>query len=188
MSILGPFDTPLALEVSTRRGRSPDWTIAPPGPPARVHAGDGRPAAQPCLDTVRFLTRTLLGTAGDAASAVVELEAAVDEQVVTWSPSMYTTSREELVAELLERDDAVDDITVSLTSECLTDGGAFVVWRVSGRFDRPGFLRDDVMIEPSHRRIESAGVLVCSFAGTQVDRIECYYDALTLLEQVLPPG
>jgi hypothetical protein len=188
MSILGPFDTPLALEVRTRCGPTPDWTIAPPAPPARVHDDDERALSRPDLDTARFLTRTLLGTASDAAAVVAELEAAVDEHVVTWSPSMYTTSRRELVAELLERDDAVDDIVVSLTKECLTETGAFVMWRVSGRFDRPGFLRDDVLIEPSHRRIESAGVVVLSFAGPRIERIECYYDALTLLEQVLPPG
>lgn len=99
---------------------------------------------------------------------------------------MYTTSRTELINALLERDDAVDNLEVSILSSCAAGRNVYVQWRVRGRFEHAAFLDDDVMIEPSHGVIESAGVVVHSFAGTVVERIECYYDALTLLEQILP--
>lgn len=99
---------------------------------------------------------------------------------------MYTTSRTELITALLERDDAVDAIDIMIVDECMGSERAFVQWRAVGRFDNVAFLDDDVLIEPSHRSVESAGVFVFTFVGSLVSRIECYHDALSLLEQMLP--
>lgn len=185
MSLLGPFDRPVALHLrETRRRFAPGWTVAPPAPPHST--GSRRPSTdRPSSDRAQFLTEALLGPTSSFRSAVADVEASVDERVVTWSPSMYTTSRTALINTLLERDDAVDTLDVSTVSNCAAGRHVFVQWRAVGIFDRAAFLDDDVMIEPSHDTIESAGVIIYSFAGTLVDRIECYYDALTLLEQVL---
>jgi hypothetical protein len=136
----------------------------------------------------RFLTHTVLGPASGVAPVVAELEASVDERVVAWSPSMYTTSRTELVVELLDRDDALADIEVTIVGEAATDTKIYVEWRLAGRFDNVGFIDSDVLVEPSHLPIEAAGVLIFSFAGSRVSRIECFYDGFALLEQFLVEG
>lgn len=186
MSLLGPFDRPLALRIrATRRQYAPLWTVAPPAPvPSDLLSFTDRPNP----DRAQFLTRVLLGPTASVFAAVPEIESAVDERVVAWSPSMYTTSRTELVHALLDGDDSVDCLDVSILSICAAGRNVYVQWRVRGRFDNAAFLDDDFLIEPSHGIIQSAGVVIYSFAGTVVDRIECYYDALTLLEQILPPS
>ena len=187
MSLLAPFDRPLTLRLrESRRRYSLGWTAKPPAPPVPPPpALDHRSSTdRPSLERAQFLTEMLLGPTSALRSVVAEVEAAVDERVVTWSPSVYATSRIQLINALLECDDAVDTFEVSTISSCMAGRNVFVQWRAVGCFDNAAFLDDDLMIEPSHETVESAGVMICSFTGTLVDRIECYYDALTLLEQV----
>jgi ketosteroid isomerase-like protein len=112
---------------------------------------------------------------------------AVDEAVEVWSPSLYTTSRVQLVEALAARDDAVVDLRVDVERVTHLGRRVLVEWRVVGRFDNAGFLNDDVLVEPTHRSVESAGVMILTFRDELVVRIDCFFDALALLEQVLDP-
>jgi hypothetical protein len=190
MPMLGPFDRSHAVrwqqtlhQVAPRGAASP---AAPPPPTVDVDTPDLR--RRPDMARAHFLTHTLLGPASGVASVVAELEAAVDERVVAWSPSMYTTSRKELVVELLDRDDALADIEVVIIGEAMTDAKIYVEWRLTARFENVGFIDSDILVEPSHLPIEAAGVLVFSFVGSRVSRIECYYDGFAVLEQLLVAG
>ena len=44
----------------------------------------------------------------------------------------------------------------------------YIEWRVAGRFVHPGFLNDDLLVEPSQSQIETAGVLVYAFGPERV--------------------
>ncbi len=183
--MLGPFNRRSGLVVSGARHRPHAWAFEPP--PAEPDTTEPRAAPRPNIERARFLTHTLLGTSQSVRAVAAELGSAVDERVVAWSPSMYASSRTELVAELLGRDDALTELAVTIVDECVAADRLFVEWRVSGRFTNAAFLDDDVLIEPSYGEVETAGVLVYSFVGERAARILCYHDTAGLLEQVLRP-
>ncbi len=197
MTLLGPFDRPLAIRVAVpveRFGRPP--VVVPARPPVIVPARPPDvtpPDEQTAEDLARIeiacrLTRALLTDVAQSLDELLRLEAAVDELVVVWSPTLYTTNRAELLAALAGRDDAVVDIDVQVEAADHVGGRVLVEWRIVGRFGNAGFINDDVLVEPTHERVESAGVMIHTFEDRRVVRIDCFFDALALLEQVLEPG
>ena len=54
----------------------------------------------------------------------------------------------------------------------------YVEWRLTGRFTNPGFIEDDLLLEPTGRLVETAGVLVVAFEDDRVVWVHCFYDDL----------
>ena len=75
--------------------------------------------------------------------------------------------------------------TIEATNIDVADPQVYVEWRLVARFTNPGFVDDNLLIEPTGRLLETAGVLVVTFSGDQVVSAHCYYDDLALLEQLL---
>ena len=188
MALLAPFDRPLALRLlgAAARPRAGAPPVAPPA--VTVPPSEERPTARRTrAEVAQFLAYVLLSDTSRMRSLVPELEASVDENVVVWSPCVCTTSRTDLVAALLESDDAISDVGVSIIGTSTVDSTVYVEWHVEGRFNNAGFLNDDVLIEPSGAVIEESGVLVVVFHHNRATHIRCYYDGLGLLEQVVRP-
>ena len=62
---------------------------------------------------------------------------------------------------------------------------ALLLWLATGRFSRPAFFDDEHLIEPTGAVIRVAGATSVSFnAGRRADRIRCYYDRLSVIEQM----
>lgn len=188
MPLVGSFDrpsplrrgsTPGSARASSRHSCPPDSGTANTADAKRV-AGD--------LALTRFLTETLLGDVEHARAVVDELVAGLDAAVVTWSPSLATTSRDELISTLLDCDDALGDIDVRIHGEADNAGVVFTEWTLTGSFQRAGFLDDDVLVEPTNVRVASAGTLVYRFNESRVSRIHCFYDGLALLEALTMPS
>ncbi len=80
-------------------------------------------------------------------------------------------------------------MAVAIMGECVSGPTSWIEWRAEGTFRNPGFLNDDVLVEPSGVRVRSCGVLVLDFSRERVRGIRCYYDGLALVGQVLtrPP-
>jgi len=189
VALLAPFDQPLALRLrgDLKRARP---APSPPIPPlsGRVHRGTDAPTSRSTLPEVaRFLTRVLLTDPPGMAQVIPDLEASVDEDVVVWSPCVSTRSRTELVTALLEGDDSISDVQVSILGTSRSGSTVYVEWGLEGHFDNAGFLNDDMLIEPSGATVEATGVCVIEFRHHRAIRIRCYYDGLSLLEQVVGP-
>jgi hypothetical protein len=74
---------------------------------------------------------------------------------------------------------------LDVTHMSATQARVFVEWRLTARFTSPAFIDNDLLIEPSGRLLETAGVEVVVFAGDHVVAVNCYYDDLALFEQVI---
>lgn len=158
--------------------------------PAVAVPDTARPARDPGrpLDDATMLARVLL-TDGHDDSSLAQLEAAVDENVDLWTPALHTTSRFELVSALGSIDDAITDVTVAVADAAQSGSSVHLAWLASGRFSRPAFLDDDHLIEPTGAVVKVAGATRMSFTvGLRAERISCYYDRLSLVEQMLTPG
>jgi len=188
VALLAPFDRPLALRLLGDVAR-PRSVPSPPVPPlgdaiARGHepsTNRGSPE-----EIAQFLAYVLLTDTSAVRAVVAELEASVDEDVVVWSPCVSTRSRTELVTTLLEGDDSLTDVSVSILDTSASGSTVYVEWRLEGHFDNAGFLNDDLLVEPSGATVEATGVLVIVFRHNRATHIRCYYDGLSLLEQVVP--
>jgi len=143
------------------------------------------PAGGSRADVARFLAHALLSDAAHLQSVVADVEASLHENVSVWSPCVSTGSRRELVAALLDGDDALTDVGVSILGISTSDSTVSVEWRVEGRFRNAGFLNDSLLVEPSGATVEATGVLVVVFEEERAISIRCYYDTLGLLEQVI---
>lgn len=184
MPLLGPFDRPLPLRSGRSGAAEPRPSTSPvPTAPATddvIPVGCERTAA-----LARFVTRTVLGDVETVDASHHELVAVFTEDVEVWSPSFHRCGRDALISALRDRDDALRRIEVRITRQMAAERIAFTEWRLQGIFDRAGFVDDDVLVEPSHRAVESSGVLVCEFDGERVRSVRCYYDELGLMEGLL---
>lgn len=191
MTLLGPFDRPVVVKLleSGVISTTPPASVIVEWPSGQSTPGrPSTPADERRPDVARFLAQALLGNSTKAVPHLARLEAVVSQSVVVWSPSMYTTSRSELVAAICDHDDAITSTGVEILGETIDGPRICLEWRVTGVFNNAGFLNDDVLVEPSHSEIEAAGMLVCTFTDEYVSRICCPYDRIALLEQVLTPS
>ena len=188
MALLAPFDRPLALRLlgDVARPRSAPTPPTPPLGDAVDRAHDPSTARGSREEIAQFLAYVLLTDTASVRAVVAELEASVEENVTVWSPCVSTRTRTELVTTLLEGDDAITHVAVSILDTSTSGSTVYVEWRLEGRFDNAGFLNDDVLVEPSGATVEATGVLVIVFRNNRASHIRCYYDGLSLLEQVVP--
>jgi hypothetical protein len=177
LSQLVPQHPVSVLTVGIAAAASPTIpTVAPPDVNPRV---PGRGVVD-----ATALMHTLLADGPDTL-ALARLEAAVDEHVDVWTPALHTTSRFQLMSSLTRIDDAITDVSVTVTESFGSDSTAALVWLASGRFSRPALLDDDHLLEPSGVVIRAAGTLTVSFtANRRADRIRCFYDRLGIVEQL----
>ena len=190
MALLAPFDRPLALRLlgEGTGARQAPTTPRIPTLTQPVEVGHDLPMPRGTrLEVAAFLVYALLTDVGAVREVVPELEASVDEGVVVWSPCVSTCSRTDLVAALLDGDDAITDVSVSILGASEEASTVYVEWLLQGRFNNVGFLNDDVLVEASGGLVEASGVIVVEFHGSRATHIRCYYDGLGLLEQVVRP-
>ncbi len=143
------------------------------------------PSADRQRSVTAFIVPALLSNGDELTEVIDRIAARVDETIRCQSPALLTKSRPELISALFAGDDAITDVSVKLSSIALAGASSFVEWEVRGRFTRPAFLDDDLMIEPTGQAVTTTGVMVLTFVGDRVGDIRCYYDALDLDDQLL---
>ena len=187
MALLAPFARPFALRLRGDDARPPA-ACSPLVPPFDTAPSPASSEAKGSRTEVAcFLAHALLTDSAHVRAVVAELESSIDADVVVWSPCLSTASRAELLVALLDGDDAITDVEVSIVGTSTSASSVLVEWRLEGRFNNAGFLNDDLLVEPSGGMVEATGVLVVVFDGDRATRIRCYYDSLGLLEQVIRP-
>lgn len=170
-------------------------TGSEPTEPSRrgPYAPPSCPSASPPLDDLQspevarlchgLLRELLLGH--DRVTGLVD-ELAPD--VVLWTPAVFASTNV-AVLDVLLRDEwdngPLSDRIVTITNTDVAPPRVIVEWRATGRFTRPHFVADDVLIEPTGQLVETAGVLVATFGAAGVVALHLYHDSLAILEQIL---
>lgn len=184
MSLLSQLALPPDGSLLTARQAAPGRADMPTAPLERAASVPGS-GERALVEHAETLTRSLLADRRDD-SALARLEADVDEFVDLWTPALHTTSRHELVAALTNIDDSITDVAVMFTEALQAGSTTVLVWLATGRFSRPAFFDDENLVEPSGAVIRVAGATSVSFtAGRRADRIRCYYDRLSIIEQMV---
>jgi SnoaL-like polyketide cyclase len=181
-------DRPLArLVVRAVTGRDPGHG-ARRGPYAPPRTSAGRPSCDLHDPGVVALCESLLHRMLVGGGHTIGLEDEMLPDVVAWSPSMYVSSREATIDVLEEHEpvaEALTEVTVVVNATDVVPPRVYLEWRLEGRFTSPCFVEDDLLIEPTGQLVETAGVLVVTFADDRVSALHCYYDGLAVLEQLV---
>jgi ketosteroid isomerase-like protein len=109
----------------------------------------------------------------------------VTGDVTGWSPNLFVTSRDDLLAALERRDDSFSGIEVQVQALDQVGDKAIAEWHVAVDHTGPLVVDDDLLIEPTGRRLHISGATVAEFDGDRICAFRSYFDDLALVEQVL---
>ena len=121
----------------------------------------------------------------EVGMAQVDPGALFTNDVVGWSP-YATVSGLTAVAELaLLREIAFSDVVIVLRGLDEVGNRAHAEWLVEADHTGPLVLDEDVVVEPTGRRVQLAGVTVADFRDGKIRSFRTYFDDLSLIEQLV---
>ena len=109
----------------------------------------------------------------------------VTADVTAWSPAVFVTSRDELLAVLQRLDDTFSGIQIRVQALDQVGDKAIAEWHVAVDHTGPLAIDDDLVIEPTGRRLHVSGATIAEFDGDRVCAFRSYFDDLALVEQAL---
>ena len=109
----------------------------------------------------------------------------VTDDVVGWSPTLLVRSRAELLGAVGGRENTFSAIDVEVRALDELGDKAIAEWHVAADHTGPLFVDDDLVIEPTGRRLHLSGATVAEFDGDRICAFRSYFDDLALLEQAL---
>ena len=109
----------------------------------------------------------------------------VTADVTGWSPNLFVSSRDDLLAELALREDAFSGIEIVVQALDQIGDKAIAEWHIGADHTGPLVIDDDLVIEPTGRRLHLSGATVAEFEGERIGAFRSYFDDLALVEQVL---
>ena len=168
-----------APERSSRRG-----PYVPPLGSEQLHAEvAGATSESADVAHCELLLRTLL-----AGEPVEDLDRWLAPGLVVWTPVRYTSSRADLLHQLHELDlggDTLTEVVIAVTHADVMSPRVHLEWRLTARFSHPCFVDDDLLVEPTGRLVETAGVMIATIEDGMITAAHCYYDDFALLEQLV---
>lgn len=109
----------------------------------------------------------------------------VTADVTAWSPNVFVTSRDELLAALQRSDDTFSGIEIRVRALDQVGDKAIAEWHVAVDHTGPLAIDDDLVIEPTGRRLHVSGTTIAEFEGDRICAFRSYFDDLALVEQAL---
>ena len=126
----------------------------------------------------RLLDATVTGDRATVADLVTA-------DVTAWSPNLFVTSRDELLRALEHHEDAFSGIEVRVQALDQVGDKAIAEWHVAVDHTGPLAVDDDLVIQPTGRRLHVSGATVAEFDGDRICAFRSYFDDLALIEQLL---
>jgi hypothetical protein len=161
----------------------PERQVGPYVPPtAVVEEGLEHVAADVRDLCIRILRGVLLG------EDLLPVRGRLATDLIAWSPHLFTVSRDQLLTSLNFAElgnEMLSEVVLDATNISVAQPRVFVEWKLAARFTSPGFIDDNMMLEPTGRLLETAGLQVVTFNRDSVVSVHCYYDDFALLEQMI---
>jgi ketosteroid isomerase-like protein len=109
----------------------------------------------------------------------------VTADVTAWSPAVFVTSRDELLAVLQRLDETFSGIEIRVQALDQVGDKSIAEWHVAVDHTGPLPIDDDLVIEPTGRRLHVSGATIAEFDGDRICAFRSYFDDLALVEQAL---
>ncbi len=115
----------------------------------------------------------------------VDLDTLFTEDVVGWSPYASISGLEALAELALLRDIAFSNVVILLRDVDEVGNKVYAEWLIEADHTGPLVLDEDVVLEPTGRHVQLAGVSVADFRDGKIRSYRTYFDDLSLIEQIV---
>ena len=114
----------------------------------------------------------------------VDLGTLFTDDVVGWSPYATVSGLAALAELSLLREVAFSNVAIGLRGLDEVGNKAFAEWLIEADHTGPLVLSEDVVVEPTGRRVKLAGVTVADFRDGKIRSYRTYFDDLSMIEQI----
>jgi len=108
-----------------------------------------------------------------------------EPDVVGWSPIMSVSGLPGIVALALLRDLAFSNPVVLFRGLDEVGNKAIAEWVVEADHTGPYVVSEELVLEPTGRRVTLAGVTVADFRNGKIRSFRTYFDDISLIEQLV---
>jgi len=102
-----------------------------------------------------------------------------------WSPNLLVSSLDELSEAVGEREGALSDVELDVSTLDLFGSKALMEYRVSAVFSAPFVVDEETTIPPNGRKLEVGCALVAELENGKIAAFRNYFDDASLMEQML---
>jgi ketosteroid isomerase-like protein len=121
----------------------------------------------------------------EVGSDSVDLGTLFTEDVVGWSPYASVSGLTALAELSTLRDIAFSNVVILLRSVDEVGNRVYAEWLIEADHTGPLVLDDDVVVEPTGRHVQLAGVSVADFRDGKIRSYRTYFDDLSMIEQIV---
>src|SRR6476659_4745435 len=121
----------------------------------------------------------------EVGSTAVDLGTLFTDDVVGWSPYASISGLAALAELSTLRDIAFSNVVILLRSVDEVGNNAYAEWLIEADHTGPLVLDEDVVLEPTGRHVQLAGVSVADFRDGKIRSYRTYFDDLSLREQIV---
>ena len=121
----------------------------------------------------------------EVGSAAVDLGTLFTDDVVGWSPYASVSGLTALAELSLLREVAFSNVVILLRSVDEVGNRVYAEWLIEADHTGPLVLDEDVVLEPTGRHVQLAGVSVADFREGKIRSFRTYFDDLSMIEQIV---
>ena len=121
----------------------------------------------------------------EVGSAAVDLGTLFTDDVVGWSPYASVSGLTALAELSLLREVAFSNVVILLRSVDEVGNRVYAEWLIEADHTGPLVLDEDVVLEPTGRHVQLAGVSVADFREGKIRSYRTYFDDLSMIEQIV---
>jgi ketosteroid isomerase-like protein len=121
----------------------------------------------------------------EVGSDSVDFGTLFTEDVVGWSPYASVSGLTALAELSTLRDIAFSNVVILLRSVDEVGNRVYAEWLIEADHTGPLVLDDDVVVEPTGRHVQLAGVSVADFREGKIRSYRTYFDDLSMIEQIV---
>jgi len=121
----------------------------------------------------------------EVGSTSVDLGTLFTDDVVGWSPYATVSGLTGLAELSALREIAFSNVVILLRSVDEVGNRVYAEWLIEADHTGPLVLDDDVVLDPTGKHVQLAGVSVADFRDGKIRSFRTYFDDLSMIEQVV---
>ena len=121
----------------------------------------------------------------EVGSTEVDLGTLFTDDVVGWSPYASISGLAALAELSAFREIAFSNVVILLRGVDEVGNRVYAEWLIEADHTGPLVLDEDVVMEPTGRRVVLAGVSVADFRDGKIQSYRTYFDDLSMIEQIV---
>jgi ketosteroid isomerase-like protein len=121
----------------------------------------------------------------EVGSDAVDLDSLFTDDVVGWSPYASISGLTALAEFSVLRELAFSNVVILLRGVDEVGNRVYAEWVIEADHTGPLVLDEDVVLDPTGRHVQLAGVSVADFREGKIRSYRTYFDDLSLIEQLV---